>query len=65
MVEPTWIKLVATLVFVAGILWFVRLQFKIAKPIEIEAPEQLPEEFEVICKDLTWDDEPVELKETV
>ena len=47
MVEPTWIKLVATLVFVVGIVWFVILQFKIAKPIELEAPEQLPDESEV------------------
>ena len=46
MVEPTWIKLVATLVFVAGIVWFVRLQFKIAEPIELEADEQLPDESE-------------------
>ena len=47
MVEPTWIKLIATLVFVAGIVWSVRRQFKIAEPIELEAPEQLPDESEV------------------
>lgn len=52
MVEPTWIKLVATLVFVAGIVWFVRLQFKIAEPIELEADEQLPDESEVFGKEL-------------
>ena len=49
MVEPTWVKLVATLVFVAGIVWFVRLQFKIRKPIELES---LPDEKDVIGKDL-------------
>ena len=52
MVEPTWIKLVATLVFVAGIVWFVILQFKIAEPIEIESHEQLPDESEVFGKEL-------------
>lgn len=52
MVEPTWVKLVAALVFVAGIVWFVRLQFKIAEPIEIESHEQLPDESEVIGKEL-------------
>lgn len=52
MVEPTWIKLIATLVFVAGIVWFVRLQFKIAEPIELEADEQLPDESEVFGKEL-------------
>ena len=45
MVEPTWIKLVATLVFVAGIVWFVRLQFKISEPIE-NKEQQLPDELE-------------------
>ena len=62
MLEPTWIKLIATIVFVALILWFIRLQFKIAEPIELEAPEQLPDESEVIGKELTFDHEPVELK---
>ena len=52
MMEPTWIKLVAMLVFVVGILWFMILQVKIAKPIELEAPEQLPDESEVIGKEL-------------
>ena len=52
MVELTWIKLIATLVFVAGIVWFVRLQFKIAEPIELEAHEQLPDESEVFGKEL-------------
>ena len=52
MMEPTCIKLVATFVFVAGIVWFVILQFKIAKQIELEAPEQLPDESEVLGKEL-------------
>lgn len=51
MVEPTLIKLIATLVFVAGIVWFVRLQFKIDEPIE-NKEQQLPDESEVFGKEL-------------
>lgn len=51
--EPETIKAIVALVFAFLLVAFVVLQFKIAEPIELEAPEEkLPDGLEVLGKDL-------------
>lgn len=52
MIELTWIKLGVLILFVGLIIWFVILQFKISKSISPKASEQLPDESEVLGKEL-------------